>query len=65
MLVLRCFDPTLSLHRGRRWWLLLPPPPPCHACLQLTRILSQLCAANRGSGGGVVVVLTQEVRACC
>ena len=31
-------------------------------CLQLTRILSQLCAANRGVGGGVVVVLTQEVR---
>ncbi|PRW58011.1 hypothetical protein C2E21_3586 [Chlorella sorokiniana] len=27
---------------------------------QLTRILTQLCAANRGDGGGVVVVLTQH-----
>ncbi|KAL4421222.1 hypothetical protein ABPG75_010513 [Micractinium tetrahymenae] len=27
---------------------------------QLTRILTQLCAANRGSGGGAVVVLTQQ-----
>lgn len=29
---------------------------------QLTRILTQLCAANRGDNGGVVVVLTQHVR---
>ena len=28
---------------------------------QLTRILTQLCAANRADGGGVVVVLTQQV----
>ena len=28
---------------------------------QLTRILTQLCAANRVAGGGVVVVLTQQV----
>ena len=28
---------------------------------QLTRILTQLCAANRGDGGGVVVVLCQHV----
>ena len=28
---------------------------------QLTRILTQLCAANRGTGGGVAVVLTQHV----
>lgn len=26
----------------------------------ITRILTQLCAANRGTGGGVVVVLTQQ-----
>ena len=41
---------------------------------QLTRILSQLCAANRRENGGVVVVLCQHVRrgwqalypvACC
>ena len=30
---------------------------------QLTRILTQLCAANRVAGGGVVVVLTQQVSA--
>jgi hypothetical protein len=29
---------------------------------QLTRILTQLCAANRAGGGGVAVVLTQQVR---
>lgn len=29
---------------------------------QLTRILSQLCAANRKDNGGVVVVLAQHVR---
>lgn len=28
---------------------------------QLTRILSQLCAANRKDNGGVVVVLAQHV----
>ena len=28
----------------------------------LTRILTQLCAANRAAGGGVVVVLTQQVK---
>ena len=27
---------------------------------QLTRILTQLCAANRAEGGGVVVVMTQQ-----
>lgn len=31
---------------------------------QLTRILTQLCAANRMAGGGVVVVLTQQVGCC-
>ena len=29
---------------------------------QLTRVLTQLCAANRAGGGGAVVVLTQHVR---
>lgn len=32
---------------------------------QLTRVLTQLCAANRGTGGGVVVVLTQHVILVC
>lgn len=29
---------------------------------QVTRILTQLCAANRTVGGGTVVVLTQQAR---
>lgn len=32
---------------------------------QLTRILTQLCAANRRNGGGVVVVMAQHVRRMC
>jgi len=28
---------------------------------QLIKVLSQICAANRGEGGGVVVVLAQQV----
>ena len=50
----------------------MPSPPPrtqtvviawCESARdlsQLTRILTQLCAANRAEGGGVVVVMTQQ-----